>query len=109
MITASTTQNPFHDLTPSVIIKGLLFKRTCIACPEQYDVYDGRGRIVGYVRLRHGELTATKKRNRADYGEEIYRRHFSEDGPNAGGIFPTEGDREKYLTKVAKLFKAKIR
>lgn len=31
----------------------LEFDRTCFACPEQYDVYDGDEK-VGYVRLRHG-------------------------------------------------------
>lgn len=27
--------------------------KTCDACPEQYDVFDGE-RQVGYIRLRHG-------------------------------------------------------
>lgn len=31
----------------------LMFKLTCIACPEQYDVLSGSD-VVGYVRLRHG-------------------------------------------------------
>jgi hypothetical protein len=31
--------------------------RTCMACPEQYDVYLGEEK-VGYLRLRHGHFTA---------------------------------------------------
>lgn len=30
---------------------------TCYACPEQYDVFDGK-RLVGYLRLRHGYFAA---------------------------------------------------
>jgi hypothetical protein len=31
-------------------------RRTCYACPEQYDAYDGDEK-VGYLRLRHGSFT----------------------------------------------------
>ncbi len=31
--------------------------RTCYACPEQYDVFDGEVQ-VGYLRLRHGAFRA---------------------------------------------------
>lgn len=34
----------------------LLFHKTCDACPEQYDAYQGQDR-VGYLRLRHGFFT----------------------------------------------------
>lgn len=37
-------------------IKGLDFIRTCVACPEQYDVFKD-GKQVGYVRYRFGNLT----------------------------------------------------
>lgn len=30
---------------------------TCGACPEQYDAFDPSGKLVGYLRLRHGEFT----------------------------------------------------
>lgn len=36
-------------------VEGLRFVLTCVACPEQYDVYDGEEQ-VGYVRLRSGKL-----------------------------------------------------
>ena len=39
-----------------MIIKGLNFKKTCDACPEQYDVFKDE-KQVGYVRLRWGNLT----------------------------------------------------
>jgi hypothetical protein len=38
--------------------KGLTWKRTCEACPEQYDIFK-EGVQVGYFRLRHGHLTVT--------------------------------------------------
>ena len=40
----------------TLTIEGLLFHKTCDACPEQYDVYK-RTKQVGYVRLRWGNLT----------------------------------------------------
>lgn len=30
---------------------------TCMACPEQYDVYKGK-EVVAYFRLRHGRFAA---------------------------------------------------
>lgn len=35
-------------------IEGLVLELTCYACPEQYDVRNADGYIVGYMRLRHG-------------------------------------------------------
>lgn len=37
------------------IIDGLVFKLTCSACPEQYDIFKD-GKQVGYFRLRYGCL-----------------------------------------------------
>ena len=31
---------------------------TCMACPEQYDVFNSNGSKVGYLRLRHGNFRA---------------------------------------------------
>lgn len=39
-----------------MIIDGYELIKTCIACPEQYAVYDGY-RQVGYLRLRHGDFS----------------------------------------------------
>jgi hypothetical protein len=44
------------ESAPDYVFEGLTFHLTCTANPEQYDVYDGE-KQVGYVRLRHGELS----------------------------------------------------
>jgi hypothetical protein len=38
-------------------LDGCRLVRTSFACPEQYDVYQGKEKI-GYLRLRHGHFTA---------------------------------------------------
>ncbi|SRR6266852_560406 len=69
----------------------IILKRTCSACPEQYDAYiEGQGEIgkVGYLRLRHGYF-------RVDYpdcgGETIYQAN-----PRGDGIFDDD-ERDYYL------------
>jgi hypothetical protein len=39
-------------------INGVELKRTCHACPEQYDACMN-GKAVGYLRLRHGHFTVS--------------------------------------------------
>lgn len=87
--------------------KGLLFKRTCLACPEQYDVLDGQGRVVGYVRLRWGHLNGYFIPAGGIFGdrEEVYN-FFFEDG--WAGIFPDQQERETHLTKIATLIKREL-
>lgn len=34
----------------------IVLKKTCNACPEQYDAFLD-GKMVGYLRLRHGSFT----------------------------------------------------
>lgn len=41
-----------------MIIKEYKLVRTCMACPEQYDVFNKQGDRVGYLRLRHGYFAA---------------------------------------------------
>ena len=76
-------------------IKGLNFKCTCCLCPEQYDVFDSNGYIVGYVRLRYGNLTC-------DYpnvdGKCIY---YASVGDNWTGCFESEEERMIYLNDIA--------
>jgi hypothetical protein len=61
--------------------------RTCYACPEQYDAFDG-DKQVGYLRLRHGEFTV----HCPDHdGEEVYSAH-----PYGDGLFVDE-ERDYYL------------
>lgn len=76
-------------------IKGLDFDLTCGACPEQYDVYDGDGKQVGYVRLRWGVL-------RCEYpdvfGEEIYTASI---GDGWTGTFESVEQRMEHLNNIA--------
>ena len=73
-------------------IEGCELDRTCIACPEQYDVYLD-GRQIGYLRLRHGEFTAYYP----DVGwEEVYCAE-----PIGDGMFE-DYEREFYLTEAVK-------
>ena len=88
-------------LTPKqspVTLGGAVFRLTCIACPEQYDVDLGEARNRGYVRLRHGEL-------RADY---LPDGDFSRAVPvyehNVGdhaGCFESDEERDRHLTEIA--------
>ena len=38
----------------------IILEQTCGACPEQYDVYFN-GKIIGFLRLRHGYFRAEYK------------------------------------------------
>lgn len=78
-----------------VQIREYFFELTCIACPEQYDVYIGDLQIA-YVRLRGGNLYATHP----DVGgRQIYYHHFEND--EWKGCFDTLEEREFHLTKIA--------
>lgn len=76
-------------------IKGLDFQCTSIASPEQYDVFDGNGDIVGFVRLRWGTLYCESP----DFdGEMIYRANI---GDAWTGSFESEEQREIHLNIIA--------
>ena len=63
--------------------------QTCSMCPEQYDVKDQDGNMLGYLRLRWGQFTVQCP----DYGgETVYSAE-----PNGDGMFDDE-EREMYLT-----------
>lgn len=34
----------------------MTLEKTCDACPEQYDVRDESGKMIAYIRLRHGHF-----------------------------------------------------
>lgn len=80
----------------TVKLKGLEFRMTCGACPEQYDVYEGTLQ-VGYVRLRHGLL-------RCDFpdcgGKIIYDKQL-----RCGGMFDDEKQRTQHLTAIAEVIR----
>lgn len=79
-----------------MIIKGLTFKLTCRACPEQYDVFDSSGKQVGYIRLRWGEVTCYYPKV---FGEILYSSKVSED--SLRGDFENEEQRTQQLTIMA--------
>jgi len=78
-------------LRAATMIHGYRLDRTGIACPEQYDVYDGLGQLVAYFKLRNGTF-------RVDVpdagGETIYTAN-----PEGDGIF-LDSERVKYLTEA---------
>ncbi len=74
-------------------IKGLRFERTCIACPDQYDVYDG-DKQVGYVSLRHGSLTC-------EYPCVGRERIYSAKIMNDAGMFEDDTLRMECLYEIA--------
>ncbi|MGE3921087.1 MAG: hypothetical protein AB7F64_09205 [Gammaproteobacteria bacterium] len=69
---------------------GYLLFRTCIACPEQYDVtyYDSQ---VAYLRLRHGNFTVSCP----DVGGDLIYKA----SPKGDGIFD-DSEREFYLRRA---------
>ena len=83
-------------------IKGLNFQCTCDACPEQYDVFDSNGNIVGYVRLRYGGLRCNYPNSS---GETIY---YANIGDGWCGIFESEDQRRRHLTNIACKIRRKI-
>ena len=59
-------------------VQDIGFKRTCFACPEQYDAIDViTNEIIGYLRLRHGHFTVTVP---DVSGELVYESYPSGDG-----------------------------
>lgn len=71
------------------------FIETCVACPEQYDVFI-EGKEVGYVRLRWGRLSV---RYPCVGGKEVYT--FDWVDPLLGE-FETDDERDYHLEQAAK-------
>lgn len=92
-----------------ISIDGLLFKQTCFACPEQYDVYQG-DKKVAYVHLRHGHLSLSN----ADISEDW----FNVEADNNSILksyylvgddwFDDDNERVFYLTLFAKIIHKKL-
>jgi hypothetical protein len=81
-----------------MLVGNLRFDQTCMACPEQYDVYLDDTQ-VGYVRLRWGMLRAYYP----DYKSksvQLYEFQF-EDGWT--GEFPDERQRKFHLESIANI------
>lgn len=86
-----------HPQYREIEVGGLRFKMTCGACPEQYDVLDGNTK-VGYVRLRHGRLTAESP----DSGDALL---LDTDDFYGDGIFEDPNERGFWLHRIAALLK----
>lgn len=69
---------------------GITLKRTCFACPEQYEAVKD-GKQVGYLRLRHGYFYAECP----DVGGEMVYQA----APYGIGSF-ADNERERYLTEA---------
>ncbi len=77
---------------PTFIINGYQLFLTCLACPEQYDVYLN-GEQVAYLRLRHGRFYASYP----DVGGVMVYESY----PKGDGIFEDD-ERETELTNAIK-------
>lgn len=86
-------------INETIRIKGYDLKLTCVACPEQYDVFLN-GTQVGYLRLRHGRF-------RADFpdcgGETVYSAY-----PNGDGIFE-DSERDYHLNAAIEAIDVKLK
>lgn len=83
-------------------INGLQFYRTGYMCPEQWDVFEvakgkyNTNKLVGYVRLRHGQLSADVPDVR---GEEVYYTHQL----RGDGCFDDNEERIFHMTNIAQV------
>lgn len=78
-----------------IVVYGLEFHKTCDAFPEQYDVMNRDGELVGYVRLRHGVIEC--KYPDVD-GEYIYYKGVED---AFAGFFEDDDERMYHLKAIA--------
>ena len=76
------------------------FVNTCIACPEQYNVYDNNNRYVGYIRLRWGRLRVDDA-----LGYTVYSHDF---GDHYKGCFDSDDERELYFQICTEALREKL-
>ena len=85
---------PFEGCSKSshdIVIDGCRLICTCIACPEQYEVFDDdTGDRIGYLRLRYGSFRAEVH---DCCGTTVYAA-----SPIGQGTFEDEEERMKHLT-----------
>jgi len=75
--------------------------KTCSACPEQYDVFQGK-RLIGYLRLRHSHFSVDWLPNGKLDGTAI---ELLDAGTVGDGEFYDEAEREKYLSLARTLLR----
>lgn len=83
---AAAGDSLWFDDPPDYERDGIALKCGCGACPEQYEAFTAYGRLVGYLRLRHGEYRVECP----DVGGE----RVLEGRPEGDGQFTTEERRE---------------
>jgi len=86
-------------------MKSIVFVETSWRCPEQYDVYyetQSERKLIGYVRLRWGELTCSFPDAN---GVCVYYHNF--DDAYKGG-FDDDGQRNFYLRFIAEVLLRKV-
>lgn len=71
------------------------FNRTCMACPEQYEVLDENGNMMAYIRLRWGYLYAVCP----DIGGTVV--YEADIGDDYTGCFANEIERMAHLHNIA--------
>lgn len=73
---------------------GYKFVQTCCISPEQYDIFNENDAIIGYMRLRWGNLRVFCPNYR---GKQIFLHAFGEEWK---GEFESENERNFYLDKI---------
>lgn len=87
-----------------VNISGLQFICTCIAYPEQYNVFDEANQQVGYIRLRNGILEVRGDNHKGETLHEWDSEVLEDDEYmplQADGFFETQACRDYYLKRCA--------
>lgn len=79
---------------PTFVIRDCNLYLTCMACPEQYDVFH-EGKQIGYLRLRHGRFYAA-------YPDVGGKEVFVANPEKSDGIFDDDEIRMNYLVKAIK-------
>lgn len=90
----------------------LRLEQTCMACPEQYDVFDSAGRRVGYLRLRHGQFRADYIPQDQTFEEDVMsgfgnKKTVYRAEPKGDGIFEDD-ERGFYLDQALDALKREI-
>lgn len=86
----------------SMNIDGYVFRCTCVACPEQYDVYLG-DKYVAYVRKRWGHLRVYPTINHeVDWSTVIYEKE--DDDEYCGTIDDRENTLKTIVEKIKKYY-----
>ena len=90
----------FHDYVKRRV---LIFKKTCAACPTQYDIYDSweNDKPKYYGRLRWGYFYVAKK----PLGKPIYQFQFEDD--MQGAFYNTSLELEQLKKACKKIWSKK--